>query len=234
AHGDVRHLCAQLVEAAVALGVDLVLGASDDVAGLLVGPALHVTAELIRGRARFLDDPVRLLTRVRELRPVVGQLALRLLARLLGALERSLDLLPPLLQERVHAREHPSPHEDEQDRERERADDQLAGVRVEVFLVADGFLGEDGDQTEHPLPPQMMNENAMPNSASASIRPIPMNIVVRTWFAYSGWRADASTDLPIRIPRPIPGPIAASPITSPLPIVFRPGVMSAACARRWN
>src|SRR6266550_1996713 len=44
----------------------------------------------------------------------------------------------------------------------------------------------------------------------------------------------ASTDLPIRTPRPIPGPIAARPMTSPLPIVFRPGVMSAACAMRWN
>src|SRR5262245_40641591 len=80
----------------------------------------------------------------------------------------------------------------------------------------------------------MMNENAMPNRASASIRPIPMNIVVRTWFAYSGWRAIASTDLPIRTPSPMPGPIAASPITRPFPMVFRPGVMSAACATRWN
>src|SRR4026209_3052095 len=54
----------------------------------------------------------------------------------------------------------------------------------------------------------------------------------------------ASTDLPIRTPRPIPGPsaprrptpgpIAATPITRPLPIVFRPGVISAACAMRWN
>src|SRR6266550_4557481 len=44
----------------------------------------------------------------------------------------------------------------------------------------------------------------------------------------------ASTDLPIRTPRPIPGPIAASPITRPLPIVLRPGVISAACAMRWT
>jgi hypothetical protein len=34
-------------------------------------------------------------------------------------------------------------------------------------------------------PSQMMNENAMPNSASASKRPVPMNIVVRTCFAYT-------------------------------------------------
>src|SRR6476659_3035714 len=44
----------------------------------------------------------------------------------------------------------------------------------------------------------------------------------------------ASTDLPIRTPSPVPGPIAASPITRPLPIVLRPGVISAACAMRWN
>src|SRR5262245_50428224 len=80
--------------------------------------------------------------------------------------------------------------------------------------------------------PQMMNENAMPNSASASIRPIPMNIVVRTWFAYSGCRAIASTDFPISTPSPMPGPIAASPITRPLPMAVRP--VSVICATRWT
>src|SRR5438067_9457529 len=74
----------------------------------------------------------------------------------------------------------------------------------------------------------MMNENAMPNRASASIKPIPMNIVVRTWFAYSGCRAIASTDFPIKIPRPTPGPIAARPITKPFPIVLRPASVTAA------
>src|SRR4249919_2143728 len=68
----------------------------------------------------------------------------------------------------------------------------------------------------------MMNENAMPNSARASINPMPMNIVARTWPAYSGWRAMASTAWPIRTPSPTPGPIAASPMTRPLPMVSRP------------
>src|SRR6266542_1147948 len=68
----------------------------------------------------------------------------------------------------------------------------------------------------------MMNENAIPNSARASINPMPMNIVARTCPAYSGWRAIASTDLPIRTPSPIPGPIAARPMTRPLPMVSRP------------
>src|SRR5919109_2660748 len=80
----------------------------------------------------------------------------------------------------------------------------------------------------------MMNENAMPNSASASIRPMPMNIVVRTWLAYSGCRAIASTDLPIRMPSPIPGPMASSPMIRPLPIVSRPEKSAAACASNPN
>src|SRR5712691_11420235 len=80
----------------------------------------------------------------------------------------------------------------------------------------------------------MMNEKAMPNRASASIRPMPMNIVVRTWLAYSGWRAIASTDFPIRIPSPMPGPIAASPMTRPLPTVLMESRLPVTCATRWN
>ena len=68
----------------------------------------------------------------------------------------------------------------------------------------------------------MMNENAMPNSASASIRPMPMNIVARTWPAYSGFRSIDTAATQIYTPSPIPGPIAASPMTSPRPIVSRP------------
>src|SRR5882672_5019754 len=80
----------------------------------------------------------------------------------------------------------------------------------------------------------MMNENAMPNSASASIKPIPMNMVVRTWPAYSGWRAMASTDFPIKIPSPIPGPMAARPMTRPLPIVASPSRFPVTCAMNAN
>ena len=80
----------------------------------------------------------------------------------------------------------------------------------------------------------MMNETAMPNSASASISPIPINIVVRTWLAYSGCRAIASTDLPIRMPSPMPGPIAARPMISPFPIVSSPANSPAACASNPN
>src|SRR5438034_1266149 len=79
----------------------------------------------------------------------------------------------------------------------------------------------------------MMNENAIPNSASASINPIPINMVVRTWLAYSGCRAIASTDLPIRMPKPMPGPIAARPITSPLPTVLIESRFPVTCASKW-
>src|SRR4026209_2130872 len=38
----------------------------------------------------------------------------------------------------------------------------------------------------------------------------------------------------MRTPKPMPGPIAASPITSPRPMVARPSLSSAACASRAN
>src|SRR5438132_417658 len=64
----------------------------------------------------------------------------------------------------------------------------------------------------------MMNDSTNPIRASASIRPMPMNIVPRTRPAASGWRAMASTDLPIRMPMPMPGPMAARPYARPFPI----------------
>src|SRR5439155_14796929 len=57
---------------------------------------------------------------------------------------------------------------------------------------------------------------------------------VLTWFAYSGCRAIASTDLPIRMPSPMPGPIAASPITRPFPTVLIESRLPVTCATRWN
>src|SRR6266496_2913590 len=79
----------------------------------------------------------------------------------------------------------------------------------------------------------MMNESTNPNRASASIKPIPMNMVPRTRPAASGWRAIASTDLPIRIPMPMPGPMAARPYTRPLPIAVRLPVVSPIRPTRW-
>src|SRR5439155_25479141 len=79
----------------------------------------------------------------------------------------------------------------------------------------------------------MMNESTKPNSASASMRPMPMNMVPRTMPAASGWRAMASTDFPMRIPIPIPGPMAASPYTNPLPIAVTSPVVWATRATAW-
>src|SRR5436309_983136 len=79
----------------------------------------------------------------------------------------------------------------------------------------------------------MMNERTKPNRAKASIRPMPMNMVPRTKPAASGWRAIASTDLPIRIPIPMPGPMAARPYTRPLPIAVRLPVVSPIRPTRW-
>src|SRR4029077_20430758 len=99
-----------------------------------------------------------------------------------------LDLLSALLQQGVHPWEHPLPEEEQQDEERDRRHHQFGGLRVDVRLVVALCREEHECAAEHPIPSQMMNENAMPNRASASISPMPMNIVVRTWPAYSGSR----------------------------------------------
>src|SRR6266516_4361002 len=73
----------------------------------------------------------------------------------------------------------------------------------------------------------MMNDSTNPIRASASIRPMPMNIVPRTRPAASGWRAMASTDFPISTPIPIPGPMAARPYARPFPIELTSPVVAA-------
>src|SRR3954451_9786520 len=144
-HGDLADLRPQLVEDAVTLGADLFLRPLDGVLRLLLGVGLDITAQLLGCDAGLLDDPVALVPRVRELRPVIGELLLGLPAGVFGALELALDLLAPLLEQPVDAREHPLPEEEEQDQERDRSGDQLRRFGVQVGLLAGrrGFLGED-------------------------------------------------------------------------------------------
>src|SRR4051794_20876757 len=79
----------------------------------------------------------------------------------------------------------------------------------------------------------MMNARTKPNSARASVKAMPRNMVVRTMPADSGWRAIAEMALPTTRPMPIPGPMAAPPYTMPRPIAVRPGVMSGLVAAAW-
>ena len=50
-----------------------------------------------------------------------------------------------------------------------------------------------------------------PIRASASVKAMPRNMVVRTMPAASGWRAMAVMALPTTMPMPMPGPMAAAP-----------------------
>src|SRR5918992_4940044 len=77
----------------------------------------------------------------------------------------------------------------------------------------------------------MMNERTKPMSASASIRANPKNIVVRVSPAVSGWRAIASIALEKTNPTPTPGPIAASPYTSPWASAVSPSSVTPSWAR---
>src|SRR5918992_1200008 len=77
----------------------------------------------------------------------------------------------------------------------------------------------------------MMNERTKPMSASASIRANPRNIVVRVSPAVSGWRAMASIAAENTNPTPTPGPIAASPYTSPWASAVSPSSVTPSWAR---
>src|SRR5438874_8089754 len=68
----------------------------------------------------------------------------------------------------------------------------------------------------------MMKARTNPNRASASVKAMPRNIVVRTMPADSGCRAMAVMALPTTMPIPIPGPMAAPPYTMPRPTAVRP------------
>ena len=91
---------AELLEHAVALGSDLFLGAGHGRLRLLLGLGLEVGAELLGGAPGLLDDPVGLVSGVRELLAVVGEELVGLCARGLGLLEVALDLLPTLVEQR--------------------------------------------------------------------------------------------------------------------------------------
>ena len=52
---------------------------------------------------------------------------------------------------------------------------------------------------------------AKPSRPRASMRAAPMNMLVRSAPATSGWRAVPSCVLPTTMPMPMPGPIAARP-----------------------
>ena len=62
-----------------------------------------------------------------------------------------------------------------------------------------------------PPQPEMMKARTKPKSASASVKAMPRNMVVRTMPAASGWRAIAVMALPTTMPMPMPGPMAAPP-----------------------
>ena len=55
----------------------------------------------------------------------------------------------------------------------------------------------------------MRMKTTKPNRASASVKAMPRNMVVRTMPAASGWRAMAVMALPTTMPMPMPGPMAA-------------------------
>ena len=57
----------------------------------------------------------------------------------------------------------------------------------------------------------MRMKTTNPNRASASVKAMPRNMVVRTMPAASGWRAMAVMALPTTMPMPMPGPMAAPP-----------------------
>ena len=57
----------------------------------------------------------------------------------------------------------------------------------------------------------MMKARTKPKSASASVKAMPRNMVVRTMPADSGWRAIDEMALPTTRPMPMPGPMAAPP-----------------------
>ena len=150
-HRDRPDLRAELLEHAIALGADLLLRTGDDALGFLLGLRLEVAAQLIRGRARFLDDAVRLIPGAGELRTVFLLELVGLLARGLGALHLSLDLLPALLEHLLEARDHPLPREEEEDAEGDQPDDQLARGRVQVLRLGDllcVFLGLREDRRD--------------------------------------------------------------------------------------
>jgi hypothetical protein len=139
----------------------------------------------------------------------------------LGLLDAALDRGAPLVQGLVHLREDPAPEDREQDREGDRAPDELGRRRQQLQVGVGPRPRQPGSMRSgwHGASLRVDDEaSTKPSSASASTTAMPMNIVVRTWPAASGWRAMDSIAPLISIPSPMPGPRVPRPNTRPTPM----------------
>src|SRR5204863_5405584 len=141
----------------------------------------------------------------------------RLGTRLLGLVEPTADLGGPVVQALLDARPRHLRQHDEEDREGDSPPDDLVPRRqdrIGGFRLLCRLLSEHGEcQQMHgdSYVNLMRMKTTKPMSASASVKAMPRNIVVRAIPAASGWRAIAVMALPTTMPMPMPGPTAAAP-----------------------
>src|SRR5690606_9678942 len=127
--------------------------------------------------------------------------------------QAALDLRGALVEDRLELRQDGLvEHDRDDDQDHGRPQQVVPGGEEELdALVLLARLRRDvergGSQRRH----QNRKPATRPSSASTSTNATPMNIVARSCPATSGWRAMPSMVLPIRMPRPMPGPIAARP-----------------------
>ena len=92
---DVRHLQANRVNRALALGIDVPAGRLDDAPRLFAGLLLRLLLNSFGGAVRLVDDLSRLLPSPENLGPGGLEPLFSFLARFLGLLQLLLDLLLP-------------------------------------------------------------------------------------------------------------------------------------------
>src|SRR5256885_3067575 len=92
---DVRHLQANRLDRALALGIDVPAGRLDDPPGFFAGLLLRLLLNSFGGAVRLVDDLSRLFPGLENLGPGGLEPLFSFLARFLGLLQLLLDLLLP-------------------------------------------------------------------------------------------------------------------------------------------
>src|SRR5690606_35260557 len=125
--------------------------------------------------------------------------------------QTALDLRGALVQDRLELRQDRLVEDDRDDDEDDgRPQDVVVGgeEQVDACRLLAGLRREGQRGVSQRRHHWKRKPATSPSSASSSTNATPRNMVARSWPATSGWRAMPSTVLPMRMPRPMPGPIA--------------------------
>ena len=204
-----------LAQRGARVALDLLVRLLEHALGLRLGLGHDLGLGVLAGGARALEDLLGLAAHLGERGLVLLEQAQRLGARLLGHVHALLDAVAPLVDDLLQRPEGVLPEDEHGDAERDQRPDHQARVDVQhaassPAVAMGATVARSDDEDEDQGDDESVQRNGL-GDADADEH------VGATSPETSGWRAIASSALPIMMPRPTPGPTAPRPIERPAP-----------------